>query len=173
MVVRHAPVAVEGMCYGRTDLDAAVPARHAARTVVERLPWSPAAISTSPSRRCARPASHLAEMLGLRVTVDVRLHELDYGEWDGRPWREIESEDGARLAAWMADWARARPPGGESAADLERRVRAWLVERPRIPTLAVTHAGVIRALRVILEATAWPDAMSAQVPHLEPLVFSA
>lgn len=171
VAVRHAPIAVAGLCYGRTDVEAALPAPDAARTIAERLPRLPGAIWTSPSSRCLTPAIHLGQMIGVSVTSDDRLQELDFGRWDGRPWWEIEEREGSALAAWMADWVVGRPPSGESLADLERRVRAWMGERPQIPTLVLTHAGVIRALRVILEDVPWPLALSADVPHLEPLGF--
>ena len=74
----------------------------------------------------------------------------------------------------MEQWESAAPPGGESLADLEARVRAAAEESAAAgPTVWITHAGVIRALRVMLHSVAWPTAMQARVLHLAPETFLA
>lgn len=171
VVVRHAPVSAAGLCYGRTDVAVTVPAPRAARTIVDRLPWLPDAIWTSPLARARDAARCLAEMLRTPLTIDERLRELDHGEWDGRSWEDIERTDGDRLAAWMADWIRGRPPGGESVADIERRVGAWLADLGPGPVAVVAHAGVIRAMWVLLEGLSWSEAIEREVHHLEPVVL--
>jgi alpha-ribazole phosphatase len=74
----------------------------------------------------------------------------------------------------MEQWQTAAPPGGESLADLEARVRAAgdAVAGPG-RTMWVTHAGVIRTLRVLLSGSDWPTAMQSRVPHLSPELFVA
>ena len=44
----------------------------------------------------------------------------------GRLWTAIQTEDRAAYEAWMNNWQRVAPPGGERPADIEARVRAWL-----------------------------------------------
>ena len=39
-----------------------------------------------------------------------------------------------------------KPPGGESPAEVQDRIRQWL-ETIKEPTIAVTHKGVIRAFK--------------------------
>jgi probable phosphoglycerate mutase len=48
-----------------------------------------------------------------------------------------------------------RPPGGESPREVIERIRPWLrdIANAAVPTLAVTHRGVIRA--ILAEATGW------------------
>jgi len=53
------------------------------------------------------------------VEVDDRWTELDYGDFEGRPFSDVPSETWRR---WRQD-ASYRPPGGESLAALGRRVR--------------------------------------------------
>jgi broad specificity phosphatase PhoE len=59
--------------------------------------------------------------------------------------REIEKEHPAAIAAWLTD-AEAAPHGGESIADVCRRMGGWLDRKAagggRI--VAITHAPVIR-----------------------------
>ena len=74
---------------------------------------------------------------------------MDFGEWDGRFWNEIEREDADRLKAWMESWVTVRVPGGESFSLVSERVREWYtecVESSVAEVLVVAHAGSIRAL---------------------------
>jgi broad specificity phosphatase PhoE len=83
------------------------------------------------------------------VEVDERWVELDYGELDGRPVRDIPA---ATWAAWRDD-AGWEPPGGESLAALGARVRAAceaLVDEARgRDVVVVSHVSPIKA------AVAW------------------
>ncbi|MET1232572.1 MAG: histidine phosphatase family protein, partial [Candidatus Limnocylindrales bacterium] len=69
---------------------------------------------------------------------EPRLVEMDYGEWEGLTYAEIDAQDGERRRAWEADPAHAPCPGGESGGDVAKRVRAWLDE------LGHWHAGRLR-----------------------------
>lgn len=173
LAARHAPVAAHGLCYGRADLAAVLADADAAARIAAGLARPPGAVWSSPSRRCRGPAALLAARFAAPLGVDPRLHELDFGAWDGLAWADIERDDGDRLRAWTDDWTRAAPPDGETIADLAARVRAWLADLPRATDhLLVAHAGVVRALAVLLEGCDWPAAMAMQVPHLEPRVFA-
>ena len=65
-------------------------------------------------------AMDTATMFGCSVQVDERWIEVDYGEYDGLPFKEVPDE---LWREWRADpaWC---PPGGESLASVGRRVRA-------------------------------------------------
>jgi broad specificity phosphatase PhoE len=97
---------------------------------------------TSPARR----ARQTADALGLRCIEEAALRDLDYGSWSGRGLEEIHKEDPAAIAAWRAD-PNAAPHGGESTADLLRRVAVWLDREAAAGgrIVAVTHVSVIRA----------------------------
>jgi broad specificity phosphatase PhoE len=74
-----------------------------------------ARVVSSPLLRCRQTA----EALGLPVAVDERWIELDYGELDGVPLREVPADLWTRWTSYL-DLA---PPGGESLAALGARVR--------------------------------------------------
>ena len=198
VAIRHGPVAADGICYGRWNAPLVNPPEDDARTVLQALACLPATadpavptadpaagaagsiarIVSSTADRCRRIATELAALLGLQVHEEPRIAELSMGEWEGKPWRWIEEHDGERLRLWMERWQTATPPGGESRADLEARVRAAAVEsasemtaRPG-RTIWLTHAGVIRSLRVLLRDSDWPTVMQAKVPHLSPDLFA-
>jgi len=145
VLIRHTRVAVPpGVCYGRTDVPLAETFAEEARSVRERLPWEPAEVWTSPALRCRA----LAERLGAApVRIEPRLRELDFGAWEGRRWEDFR---GPESEAWALDpWGR-RPPGGETAEELWKRVgelRSELIAAKADRIALVTHAGVIRAWR--------------------------
>ncbi|MBE7210190.1 MAG: histidine phosphatase family protein [Gluconacetobacter diazotrophicus] len=145
-LVRHPPVSIAaGTCYGRTD----VPLRPGwERWVGEVLPVlrQPgfARIHSSPATRCRRPAAAIAAELAIPLLIDDRLAELDFGEWEGRPWAEIPRNAVDEWAAAPLDFA---PPGGEPVRAMIGRVSRCLPELRRgPPTLLLSHGGPLRVL---------------------------
>lgn len=147
-----------GRCVGHADL----PLSESGRETVQRFAralrthyasecfaeaWQ---IVSSDLTRTRASAEIVAAELGLTSTEDVRLREMNFGEWDGLAWSDIEASDGERCRAWMEQWTRARPPAGETVADVTGRVSEWLHSTRALPshitTIAVvTHAGWIRS----------------------------
>jgi broad specificity phosphatase PhoE len=109
-------------------------------------------IWTSPALRARQTAS----LLGLDAAVEPALRDGDHGRWAGRSLADVQRAEPDGVAAWLAD-ADAAPHGGESLADLRRRVAAWMDGRvgDRGHAIVVTHAAVIRtAILHILDAPA-------------------
>lgn len=116
------------------------------------------AIHASDLTRCRQTLAHLLE--GRRAVAprfDARLRELDFGDYEGRQYDELKHLTEYRR--WVDSHGELAPPGGESAAELWRRLDAWLGallaearDRGHRRVLAVTHGGVIRELRRRLEA---------------------
>jgi alpha-ribazole phosphatase len=100
------------------------------------------------------------------LEIDPRIAELSMGEWEGRFFAEIERDDGPRFARWMEAWETAAPPGGESIATLRARGDAWLDDGGDRVRFAVTHAGVIRAIRVRASRITYAEALRTKVEHL-------
>ena len=163
-LVRHAqPLIEKGICYGQLDVPADVQAtRDCARQLVKELPRNITVI-TSTLQRCELLAP---ELIGLRpdlmVKRDKKLQEMDFGQWEGRPWADIPE---AELTAWTDNFANYRAGGtGESVTQFMARVAAaWDALDPAKDTLWITHAGVIRAatliaqgIRHISRADQWP-----------------
>jgi broad specificity phosphatase PhoE len=100
--------------------------------------------------RCTALAGELGELVALPPRLDARLREQSMGAWEGRTWAEITRAEPAAVTAYWDDYYRARPQGGESLQDLERRVLDWWQEtfaRDAGERIAVvTHIGVIRVL---------------------------
>jgi broad specificity phosphatase PhoE/ribonuclease HI len=128
-----------------------------AEALVLRLQREPIdLILASPLRRAQQTAAAAAAVLGLEVGTDERLRETDFGTWEGFSYAEIAQRDPEALRAWQASPTVA-PPGGESFAATEVRVRSlWadvLARHEGLTVLLVSHVSPIKtAIRIALEA---------------------
>ncbi|MFF3175044.1 bifunctional RNase H/acid phosphatase [Streptomyces sp. NPDC057900] len=107
-------------------------------------------IVSSPLRRCRETAGAVAVRLGLEVRIEDGLRETDFGAWEGLTFGEVKERYGADLDAWLASAKAAPTGGGESFAEVARRVAAT---RDRLVTryagrtvLTVTHVTPIKTL---------------------------
>ncbi|HEY6915314.1 MAG TPA: alpha-ribazole phosphatase [Paludibacter sp.] len=149
-VVRHTAVAVEpDICYGQSNVDVADSFEMEAALIITQLQHSCFdAVYSSPSQRCTK----LANYCGFKTPfLDSRLMELDFGDWEMKAWTEINDP---QLKHWYADWINEKPTNGESFRDQIERVKSFLNDLQTKDYLNIaifTHAGVIRALGVLLK----------------------
>jgi probable phosphoglycerate mutase len=92
---------------------------------------------------------------GSPTTLEDRLIEMDWGDWEGRTLADLRAELGEALQINEDNGLDFRPDGGESPRGVQDRLRPWLVEiaGEGRDVAAVTHKGVIRAL--MAEAYGW------------------
>jgi len=149
---RHGAVQHTGekIFLGRTDLPLSAEGRLQAEAwkchFMGRLR---ARIVSSPLSRALEFARTIAGDRAADVEICRALSEIDLGDWDGQPMNRIQSADPESWRARGKDFARYRPPGGESFADLQARaVPAFerLVEQAGPGLAVVSHAGVTRAI---------------------------
>ncbi len=157
-LVRHAPHPAVGyrLC-GRAPghgLDArglAVAARIS--SVIRRR--APVAVYASPVQRAVETGQAVADACGVRLRIAEALTEIDFGSWTGASFSTLQSDPD--WASWNAERASARPPGGESMAEVQARTSLWIEQaRARHPgerIVAVSHADVIKA--ILAEALDW------------------
>ena len=146
ILVRHAEPVEEarGRCYGTLDLELSPRGREQAAALAQRLANEPIdCVYVSPRRRAVQTAAALARP----VVTDDRLRELDFGDFEGRTYEEIERDEPAVFRDWMTSPTTVRFPNGETYSELRARVTAALEEiRGRhAVAVVVTHGGVIRA----------------------------
>ncbi len=80
-------------------------------------------IVASPLLRTQQTAAYISEAIGIPVELDEGFAECAFGEWDGFTFTEVRERWPEQLDAWLASTEIA-PPGGESFADVNRRVEA-------------------------------------------------
>ena len=140
-LIRHPRPAIEpGICYGQSDIGLAECAVEVATRLKPLLPDA-YTVHASPLLR----ARLLAEALGT-PTLDERLKEIHFGDWEGRSFESI----GSAIDDWAADPLGFRAPGGESAHEMSARVLHWLsalqLSAPTEPVVVVAHGGPLRAI---------------------------
>ncbi|MCU1383602.1 MAG: Phosphoglycerate mutase [Acidobacteria bacterium] len=105
------------------------------------------AVLSSPLIRTRETAEAIAQVHHLPVEIVAGLTEFEFGEWTGRPFRELDADP---------EWQRfnrvrglTRPPGGELMLDVQQRAVTALLEAaatyPGGRVVVVSHADVIRA----------------------------
>jgi alpha-ribazole phosphatase/probable phosphoglycerate mutase len=154
LLIRHAEPEddVRGRCYGRLDIGLSPTGLAGAKRLAESLrDVELERVYASPRRRAVQTAA----ALGVIPVVEDRLRELDFGELEGRTYDEIEREQPTLFRQWMEAPTLVRFPGGESYAELRKRVAAAVddvVAAHSGRTVAlVSHGGVVRAaLAVVL-----------------------
>jgi probable phosphomutase (TIGR03848 family) len=123
-----------------------------AQAVAERLAKVPlAAVVSSPLERCVQTASAVVAGRDLTVRTDDRLGEARYGDWTGRPLKELVKDP--LWAVVQQHPSAAVFPGaeGEGLAQTQARavaaVRAWNAELGKEAVwLACSHGDVIKAV---------------------------
>lgn len=149
---------------GGSDPELSAAGRHQAECIARSLAdrGTVEEIVSSPLRRCRETAAAVAARLGLEVRIEEGLRETDFGAWEGLTFAEVRERYGADLDAWLASAKVAPTGGGESFAEVARRVSAT---RDRLTSryagrtvLLVTHVTPIKTL-VRLALGAPPEAM--------------
>lgn len=121
----------------------------------------------------ASPAGRTLQTLALIVEemhrdfhtndTDVRLREIDVGEWEGQYYRDIAPD----LSTLMDPVHRlfiVKAPGGEDYRDVAERVTEWLSEQSfDQDMLVITHGMTARVLRGILLGLAPLEGFGAPV----------
>jgi ribonuclease H / adenosylcobalamin/alpha-ribazole phosphatase len=110
---------------------------------------APVRIESSPRKRARETAEAIGAATNAPVIVADALDEIDFGEWAGRRFDELESD--VRWRFWNSARDRAPSPGGETMVTVIDRatdhLRSSAAASPNGATLLyVTHADVIRGV---------------------------
>lgn len=146
-LLRHASTGRPGHLDGVTDVALLAGAAEELARHYQGRGWSQ--VLSSPRVRALDTAHALATA---PVHVDARWRELDFGDWDGRPAREVPVD---ALERFHADPLAHPLPGAEPWGAFARRIgdalRDLLADASATrPPLVVTHAG---AMRMALQCT--------------------
>jgi probable phosphomutase (TIGR03848 family) len=122
------------------------------QAVAARLAPVPlAAVVSSPLERCQQTAGAVVAGRDLKVRTDDRFGEARYGDWTGRPIKELVKEPLWKVVQQHPSAAVFPGPEGEGLAHTQARavaaVRGWNAELgPDAVWLACSHGDVIKAV---------------------------
>ena len=166
-IVRHTSVAVQGICYGQTDVPLKDTFELEAEIVKNKLKSTPYdAVFSSPIGRCVK----LAKYCGYEDNLQLydRLKELHFGDWEMQKWDELDMKE------WESDWVNNPTPNGESFMQMYNRITSFFDElksKDYQSVLIFTHGGVINCARVYFGQTTLKSAFDKLADYGEILHF--
>ena len=112
------------------------------------------AIYASPMKRVQQTVAPTLKLNGHKQTIVDGLREINFGDWSGLGWQEVEELFQFRSHEWLDQIHYQGVPNGESGAAFRRRVEPCLREiiaKHRGQNVAIfCHGGVIRMILSIL-----------------------
>jgi broad specificity phosphatase PhoE len=122
LLIRHGMTdAVSETIAGRIDYPLNPEGIRQSQVIAEALRNLPVeAIFASPLMRTRQSAEPLAEFLNLKVEIIEDLNQVNYGDWQKKPFDELERDP--LWQAFMTDPMNAIIPGGENGMMVRKRV---------------------------------------------------
>jgi alpha-ribazole phosphatase len=158
-LLRHGKTQGKAALNGHTDVavDESIQAN-----IADLLPkkYSFSKVYTSPLRRCSRVAELLtASNSALRLVIEPRIMELNFGMFDGIPFDELESEWQALENFWAAPDLHPLPSSEPLEHGYDRVIEAWeqIVQQCEQDTLVITHGGPIRYILAYVLGIDWKN----------------
>lgn len=112
------------------------------------------AVYASPLKRVQETLAPLAERTGLKPVIIPALREVDFGDWTGYRWEGVQEHFGVSAFDWLEIIEAKGIPHGESAAELEHRVKPALLkilqDNPHKRVAVFCHGGIIRVILSLL-----------------------
>jgi alpha-ribazole phosphatase/probable phosphoglycerate mutase len=165
LFIRHAETDLAGTFCGHSDPELNTRGRAQLRELINRLHTENiGVVYASDLRRAQETGKIIAEAFAVDCHVRSALREINFGQWEGLTWKEIEQRDDSYARRWIAEYPRLSAPNGENFSDFERRaldevkflsMRAAAEGRH---IAVVTHAGVLRTVLCALHGCSEDDA---------------
>ncbi|MGF7185780.1 alpha-ribazole phosphatase [Desulfitispora alkaliphila] len=136
---------------GHTDVGLSDVGREQTQLVAKRLKEQGVDIVYSSDLvRAHDTAKQIGLETGAEVIVNSDLRELNFGEWEGKTFTEIQNEYGDLVERWYRDPVNLLIPGGEKFTDLRQRssdfVGKILEDNKGKRIAVVSHGGTIRTI---------------------------
>jgi len=138
----------QGRCQGSTDLPLSSRGIQAVRTIAECVDVSQCdAVFCSPYKRTIETARLLMVNTSHAPFICEELREIDFGTWEGKPWKNIIENRRAEWNVWKNDPLLSNPYKGESLSNAEERIKRlysmFLREYLGQTILLVSHGGIL------------------------------
>lgn len=167
-LLRHGETEAGAAFIGSSDVTLTATGWQQMREAVIKAKTQWDVIISSPLKRCADFARHLADERGIPLIHEPRWRELDFGAWEGRTAIDLMQSDATALQQLWNEPEHFTAPQGEAVAVFRQRVlSAWQTcyEHDAVSILVITHAGVIRVLLSSLYPDDYPSMMQMNVAH--------
>ena len=168
--IRHAPVTGDARACinGRNDPECDLSNEETILACAGCLPEDATWVATGLSRSEQTAAAlQAAKDRRARMETVPALMEQDFGEWEGRRWRDLAGQED--LEFWN-DPIGTAPPGGESYAEMTKRVAGAIADVgkqfPDGDLILVAHAGPIRAALAIAKPATLGESLTLEVDPL-------
>jgi alpha-ribazole phosphatase/probable phosphoglycerate mutase len=170
LFIRHAETDKSGTFCGHSD----PPVNQRGSEQIQELSnaLSPEEIDivyTSDLQRAASTAGALAERFGVSQIATPNLREIDFGDWEGLAWQEIEIIDPAYAHRWTEAYPNLPAPAGESFTVFQARVVAIVTEIlnhvDHSKKVVVTHGGVMRVVLQMFCGVSGTEAWELTKPY--------
>lgn len=137
----------QGKIQGSTDIELNETGRWQAACLARGMERRPVGqIFSSRLKRALETAQIIGDSQGVKVETVEGLREVDFGEWEGLTWKEIEQKYPNEYKLWWENPAGIAPPGGETREELHRRsadVVEWILAHARRDLAVVLHGGIM------------------------------
>lgn len=168
LLMRHGETEHRDGFYGSTD--SALTQAGLDNLYQQASPLSPDALVCSPLQRCQLPAQTLAEHHRCPCHVLPDLQEYHFGDWEGTRLDWLHQHQPDQLTAFWQHPDTFTPPGAEPFADFLARAaharnQLLALHQHHPLLLVITHAGIIRALRLLAQQNTPQDWLSYPVGH--------
>lgn len=167
---------VEFRLAGQSNWQLTEAGKEQAKLAAEALiAWQPDRIYTSQFDRTRCIGEPAAEALGITSTIDERITELGFGEWEGyklddlpalgRPYPWQRGEDGFSVPS----------PGGERYEDAIARAKSFVDDIVKFEgkTACVSHGGLIRALFAAVYDLPFEVAFDHPLENVSSFIFQS
>jgi alpha-ribazole phosphatase len=148
--IRHAETEMAGRFCGHSDPELNAQGRTQLTSLAHQLSAEPIdTVYSSDLRRASATAHAIAAVREIPQVVRPALREIDFGQWEGLSWEQIEQMDPEYARTWVARYPHLPAPSGETFHAFETRVLRevnHLLDANRGPIAVVTHGGVLRAV---------------------------
>jgi alpha-ribazole phosphatase len=150
LFIRHAETEMAGRFCGHSDPELNAQGRTQLTSLAHQLSAEPIdTVYSSDLRRASATAHAIAAVREIPQVVRPALREIDFGQWEGLSWEQIEQMDPEYARTWVARYPHLPAPSGETFHAFETRVLRevnHLLDANRGPIAVVTHGGVLRAV---------------------------
>ncbi|UJF21606.1 histidine phosphatase family protein [Shewanella sp. OMA3-2] len=128
--LRHGHCQGGDILRGKTDVALSEQGQIQMQQALDSLALCPAAVYSSPLKRCAVFSDLIAKQHRLPITLLDSLQEIDFGQWDGKTWQALYQQHQPQLDAyWSNPWQPDNtPPDGEHLVEFSARVKQSLLQ---------------------------------------------